>query len=370
MSIKFKETFYDKNEAEAVSDALFNGTDYLSRAKGELCDIYETENIYLSANGSLALDILLFAYDFKKGGEVILPSFTYPSAANSILRMGLTPVFCDIDPRTLVMDIDDACKRINDNTVWVIPTHYGGASCDMARLRDRLGDIVLIEDAALSLGASYKGRPLGTQGNASTVSFHKTKNISSEEGGALIVRDDAMAEKVDIVYENGTDRRAFLRGEIPYYSWKEAGLNAGMSNVHAAILCAQLKKREEIQKRQLAAFEAYMKYLTPIAERYGLGLPVIPEYNNNNSHVFYVTFNDELQRKKVKAYLGNKGIEAVIHYVPLHQSHMGQKLGYRPEDMPNSLMVSKCLLRLPMHAHVTADDCRQIAELIGEALCK
>jgi dTDP-4-amino-4,6-dideoxygalactose transaminase len=370
MSIKFKETFYDKKEADAVNDALLNGTDYLSRAKEKLSGIYGNENIYLTANGSLALDTLLFACDFKKGSEVILPSFTYPSAANSILRRGLVPVFCDIDPRTLVMDIDDAIKKINENTVCVIPTHYGGASCDMDKLRDALDGIVLIEDAALSLGAEYKGKPLGTLGNASTVSFHKTKNVSSEEGGALIIRDEGIVDKVDLVYENGTDRRAFLRGEIPFYSWKEAGLNAGMSNIHAAILCAQLEKRKDIQDRQAQVFEVYMKYLSPLAKKYGFKLPVIPEYNTNNVHVFYIIFKDEAQRRKVKTHLNRQGIEAVIHYVPLHQSHMGEELGYSPKDLPNSLMVSKCLLRLPMHARLKETDCRHIAKQIGEALCE
>ena len=169
------------------------------------------------------------------------------------------------------------------------------------------GAIVLIEDAALSLGASYKGRPLGTLGNASIVSFHKTKNISSEEGGALIVHDEDMVDIVDLVYENGTDRRAFLRGEIQYYSWKEAGLNAGMSNVHAAILCAQLEKREEIQARQSVAFEAYMKYLSPLAKKYSFSLPMIPEYNTNNAHVFYIIFKDEAQCRKVKNTLEPSG---------------------------------------------------------------
>jgi dTDP-4-amino-4,6-dideoxygalactose transaminase len=240
----------------------------------------------------------------------------------------------------------------------------------MDKLRDALDGIVLIEDAALSLGAEYKGKPLGTLGNASTVSFHKTKNVSSEEGGALIIRDEGIVDKVDLVYENGTDRRAFLRGEIPFYSWKEAGLNAGMSNIHAAILCAQLEKRKDIQDRQAQVFEVYMKYLSPLAKKYGFKLPVIPEYNTNNVHVFYIIFKDEAQRRKVKTHLNRQGIEAVIHYVPLHQSHMGEELGYSPKDLPNSLMVSKCLLRLPMHARLKETDCRHIAKQIGEALCE
>ena len=254
MSIRFKETYYGKAEEAAACDALKNGTDYISRAHKELAKVYGTENIYLSANGSLALDILLLAYDFPKGGEVILPSFTFPSAANSILRAGLVPVFCDIDPDTLVMDIDDAAGRITEKTVCALPTHYGGSSCDMTGLRDAFGGKAIIEDAALSIGASYKGMPLGTLGDAAMVSFHRTKNVSSDEGGAVIINNESILERLDIIYENGTDRRAFTRWEVPFYSWQETGINAGMSNISAAILCAQLGKLEEITRRQLKIF--------------------------------------------------------------------------------------------------------------------
>ena len=368
MSIRFKETYYGKAEMAAACDALKNGTDYIGRVLQKLARIYGTRNIFLTANGSLALDILLLAYDFPKGGEVILPSFTFPSSANSILRMGLVPVFCDIAPETLVMDIGDAAGRITDKTVCVIPTHYGGASCDMDRLEGVFGGIKIIEDAALSIGASYKKRPLGTLGDAAAISFHKTKNVSSEEGGAVIVNDEMMLKKMDLIYENGTDRRAFLRGGVPYYSWQTTGINAGMSNINAAILCEQLDKMDEITQRQLKIYDAYMKHLAPLAEKHGLRLPEIPEYNSNNAHIFYIVFKDATQRDKVKACLAEKSIEAVIHYVPLHLSAMGKKLGYVPEDLPNTMDIFNRMLRLPMHARLSEDDCEAVVRGIGNAL--
>lgn len=367
MSIRFKETFYDKAEEAAVSDVLKNGTDYLKNAKDKLSDIYGTESIFLTANGSLALDILLLAYDFPKGTEVILPSFTYPSAANSILRAGLVPVFCDIDEHTLVMDIDDAKKRMTEKTACVIPTHYGGASCDMERLKDVFSGKIIIEDAALSLGASYKERQLGALGNAGMVSFHKTKNISSEEGGAIILNDTSIYKKVETIYNNGTDRQAFIEGKVPFYSWQEVGLKTVMSNVNAAILSAQLDKLDEITSKQTKIFDAYMNSLGGLDKQYGFALPVTPEYNKNNAHVFFVIFKDETQRDKVKAHLNAKGIEAVIHYAPLHQSMMWKKMG-NVNILPKTEHVCNCILRLPMHARMKVADCEEIANEIGSAL--
>ncbi len=367
MSIKFKETFYDTAEEAAVCDALKNGTDYLSCAKEKLSKLYGTESIFLTANGSLALDILLFTYDFPKGGEVILPSFTYPSAANSILRMGLIPVFCDIDPQTLVMDIVEAKSKITDKTICVIPTHYGGASCDMAMLKEAFKEIIVIEDAALSLGASYNARPLGTLGNAATVSFHKTKNVSSDEGGAVILNDLSILKKLETIYNNGTDRQSFLRGEVPFYSWWQPGINAVMSNINAAVLCAQLDKADAISKKQNEIFDAYMKALAPLAQRHSFSLPIIPEHNTNNAHIFYIVFSGETQRDKVKEHLEQAGIGGVTHYVPLHQSGMWKKMG-KEYVLPKTEHVYKCMLRIPMHARMTKSDCQEIADEIGRAL--
>lgn len=367
MSIKFKETYYDEREIESVRDAMQNGTDYLGCAKEKLSKIYKTENIFLTANGSLALDVLLFAYDFPKGSEVILPSFTYPSAGNSIFRMGLIPIFCDIDSQTLVMDIDDAKKRITNKTVCVIPTHYGGASCDMDELKKAFKGITIIEDSALSLGALYKGSQLGTLGNAATVSFHKTKNISSDEGGAIILNDPSIIKKLETIYNNGTDRQSFLRGDVPFYSWQEVGLNAVMSNISAAILCAQLDKLEEIVKMQTQIYTAYMNYLAPATLQYGLTLPIIREYNFNNAHVFYVIFKNEAQKERASTHLKSKDIGAVTHYEPLHLSSVGYNMG-NTYSLQNTEYVCKCMLRLPMHASMTLEDCILIAKEIEQAL--
>ncbi len=368
MNIKFKQTFYDDKEEQNVLDALRNGTDYLDCAKNKLKEIYSTENIFFTANGSLGLDLLFLAYDFPKGSEVILPSFTYPSALNSILRAGLAPVFCDIDPHTLVMDIDDAKAKKSDKTACVIPTHYGGASCDIQRLRQDFQGIKIIEDAALSIGAKYKGKALGTLGDAGIVSFHKTKNVSSDEGGAVIVNDESILEKLNVIYENGTDRTAFLREEVPFYSWQSVGMNAKISNINAAVLCAQLDKLEDITHKQVELYEEYMKYLRPLANAYGLRLPEVPDYNTNNAHVFYVIFKDANQRDAVKEHLDEVGIDAVIHYVPLHTSTGWKNTTAKQHRCPQTENLCQCMLRLPMHAEMTKADCEAVASEIGKAL--
>ncbi len=362
MSIKFKETYYDENEALNVTEALLSGTDFLSEAEKRLSDYYGCK-VYLTANGSTALDLLLFAYEFPKGGEVILPSFTYPSAANSILRLGLDPVFCDIDPETLVMDIDDALKRKTAKTVCVIPTHYGGASCDMERLRGAFSDIKIIEDAALSFGAKYNDKPLGAIGDAGIISFHKTKNVSSDEGGAVILNDESIIKKLDIIYENGTDRRAFLNGEVSFYSWQDVGMNAKMSNIAAAVLCAQLDRAEEITAKQRLIYDCYMKALEPF-KKHGIHLPLVPDNNKNNAHVFYIVMEDEAQKQKVANLLKEAGIEAVIHYVPLHTAGKWQNMG--KTALHATEHVCQCMLRLPMHAKMKPEDCEEIAKRIGE----
>jgi dTDP-4-amino-4,6-dideoxygalactose transaminase len=368
MNIKFKQTFYDEKEELNVTDALKKGRDYLNCAKRKLAKLYGTDNIFLTANGSLGLDLLLLAYDFPKGSEVILPSFTYPSALNSILRAGLVPVFCDINVNTLVMDINDAKSKISEKTVCVIPTHYGGASCDMDKLKKEFSGIKIIEDAALSIGAKYKNRPLGTLGDAGTVSFHKTKNVSSDEGGAVIVNDESILKKLETVYENGTDRQAFLKDEIPFYSWQNVGMNAKMSNINAAVLCAQLDKMGEIESLQQKVFEAYMKHLLPLSKKHGFILPTIPAYNTNNAHVFYIIFRDGEQKKAVAKHLKNVGIEAVIHYIPLHLSNGWKKLGSFDYKLPATEHVAECMLRLPLHAKMSAADCEIVAGEIDKVL--
>ena len=356
MKTPFKKTYYDKTEFKYLKDAMLNGTDYLDKVKEKLSGIYECKNVYMTCNGSSAFDLLFYALDFKAGSEVIMPSFTYPSVANTVLRMGLVSVFCDIDSTTLVMDLEDVKRKITEKTCCIVPTHYGGASVDMDRLKDIAGDIFILEDAALSFGAKYKDKSLGAMGDAGILSFHKTKNISSDEGGALIVKDYSLSRRLDIIYENGTDRRAFIRGKIDYYSWQKAGMNLAMNNLSAAILSSQIEKAENILIRQRTIYERYEKGLSEPAMKYGFGLPNVPKSNKNNYHVFYIMLKDNSQREHVRLYLAEQGIGAYIHYVPLHMSKMGHDLGYEDDDFPATKDVSERILRLPIYASMNIED--------------
>jgi dTDP-4-amino-4,6-dideoxygalactose transaminase len=364
--IRFNAPYYDKTESANVAAAL-GGEDFLPQAKAHLSRIYGTNSLFLTSSGGTALDLLLCALDLPQGQRAILPSFTFPSDANAVLRAGLVPLFADIDA-TNTLNIGDVSAKITPDTACVIPTHYGGASVDMDTLKSHIGNALLIEDAALSFGASYKNRPLGTVGDMGIVSFHRTKNISSEEGGMLIVNhaDAALLEKIQTIYDNGTDKQAFLRGDVPAYTWQSSGMNGAMSNLSAAVLCAQLDKADEIACRRKAVYDAYLAALkhTP-----GITLPHVPAYNTDNHHVFYVLLNDAQIRDRVLRQLNERGIGACFHYMPLHTSAMGQRLGCRPADLPVTVDISARILRLPLHACMTPRDAEYAATALKEVLC-
>jgi len=251
--------------------------------------------------------------------------------------------------------------------VCVIPTHYGGSSVDMDELKRVCGNVTVIEDAALSFGAEYKNKPLGSVGGYGIVSFHKTKNVSAEQGGALLVNgaDEGVIKRLQNIYDNGTDRQAFLNGEVDAYSWQSVGQNVSMPNINAAVLAAQLKKADEIKTDQKKVCEYYVERLGGID---GLRLPAVPEYNSDNYHLFYMLLKDNETREMVRKAPEEKGIGAHFHYTPLHASAMGHRLGYKPEDLPAALSVSERLLRLPMYAGMTAEQRKYVADCILEAL--
>lgn len=364
--IKFNQTYYDKTHTQAVNDALLDGTDYLRRAREQLSQLLHNDHIFLSCNGSSAIDMGLFLLDLPRESEIILPSFTFPSAANTVLRMGYRPVFADIDPQTLVMDIHDVKCKITGRTAAIIPTHYGSTSMDMDALRAlaQSHEIALLEDAATALGGMYKERMLGTLGDVGIVSFHRTKNVSAEEGGALIVNNLRLIERAYTVYHNGTDHEAFVRGHVPYYTWQEAGTNIAMGNVTAAVLDASLQSRTHTQAVREAVYTIYQSSLPHIAASRGWQLPATLGYNHSNHHVFYLIAHDSAQRDHIQHTLRNQGIQAHTHYMPLHLSAMGQRLGYHTGDLPHTERISESLLRLPLHNCMTPDDAHRVVDAL------
>lgn len=228
--------------------------------------------------------------------------------------------------------------------------------------------IIVIEDAALSFDAEYKGNKLGTLSQMAIMSFHETKNVSCGTGGMLIINNEELMERASLIYNNGTDKEDFINGKVKMYSWKAMGMNAAMTNVHAAMLYAQLKKKDVIANKRKKIYDYYNEKLDEVSEKYNLILPKLNEDNKENHHVYYVIFESNEIREKVRLHLKSKDIQAHTHYVPLHLSDMGKSLGYSDGNLPNTEDVFKRLLRLPLHNKMTIDDAKKVVDTVLEVL--
>ena len=369
--IKFNQPYYNNDEVVNVSRALLDDKDFLEPAAELLKVHYGDAHLFLTSSATYALELIISGLFLREGDEVIMPSYNFPSAPNAVLRAGGMPVFADIDSKTLTVDIEDIGRKITKRTACIIPIHYGGVSCDMDALKILAAShrIPLVEDAALSFGGRYKGQMLGTIGDFGVLSFDSTKNLSCEKGGLAIVNTstpEAM-EALTQYYHNGTDRQAFLNGDTKEYSWKQIGMNVSMANLSAAVLCAQLKKINEIAKNRTAVYQAYEAGLKSFQTKKGFEIPTVPAYNENNAHVFYLIFKSHEQREIVRQYLYNHGIHAHTHYAPLHLSSMGRRLGFKAGDLPHTERIAPCLLRLPLHANMTVSDAEYVIESVLSA---
>jgi dTDP-4-amino-4,6-dideoxygalactose transaminase len=289
------------------------------------------------------------------GDEVILPSYTFVYTANAFALRGARPVFVDIRPDTLNLDETLIERAITPRTKAVVPVHYAGVGCEMGAILEiaRRHRLIVVEDAAQGLGASYGGRALGTLGDLGCWSFHETKNFISGEGGALVVQDEALAERAEILREKGTDRAKFFRGQVDKYTWVDLGSSYAPSELVAAFLYAQLERSSEIMARRLRICDRYRAGLGELEQWGRLRLPVVPAGCQPNGHMFYLLLADEAERDGLIAHLAAAGINAVFHYVPLHDSPMGHSYGYARGDLPVTEALSRRLLRLPCYLELS-----------------
>ncbi|MCK5811588.1 MAG: aminotransferase class I/II-fold pyridoxal phosphate-dependent enzyme [Clostridiales bacterium] len=370
MKVPFNQPYIAKNQDKYLKEAARLETDYLSKVHGIFKQDYQVEDVILTTSASNAIELILLALDLPKGSEVIMPSYTYPAACNTIIRYGYQLVLCDSNRNTLTMEVEDIIDKISRKTSCIIPCHYGGASCNMDKLMEicHKKNIKVIEDAALSFGAKYKDRYLGTIGHAGVISFDKTKNISAETGGILLLNSlsDKTVKRLHYLYDNGTNKYEFLQGEVKNYSWKLAGLSAKMSNLHGALLFAQLEYKDEIFFRRKVLFEQYKKGLKNVCVRNHWHLPIINSYNENNYHVFYLVLNNNARREKLRIYLLDREIKAQTHYQPLHSSSMGENIGYNFVDFPNTNHITNCVLRLPLNPMLSSEQIDYVIESIKE----
>jgi len=339
---------------------------YSKRCQQFMQERFSVKQVLLTTSCTSALEMAAILCDVKPGDEVILPSYTFVSTANAFFMRGARLKFVDIRPDTLNLDeslLDDA---ITEKTVAIAPVHYAGVACEMDAITKtaRAHDIYVIEDAAQGVNARYRGRYLGTIGDMGAFSFHETKNFICGEGGAFVTNSPAFAQRAEIAREKGTNRSQFFRGEIDKYTWVDIGSSYLPSDMLAAFLYAQLEHMDEITMKRKKIYEDYLEALEPLASRGLLVLPTIPTQCEPNYHMFYIIVSDNNTRSELIAYLETCNINAVFHYVPLHTSPVGTKMGYRDGMLPVTEDLSARLLRLPFYYELTDSEVERVADAI------
>lgn len=329
----------------------------------------QSQDVLMTTSCTSALELSALLLDLQPGDTVIVPSFTFTSSALAFAREGAQILFCDIEPETLGPDPASVAALLDDSVRAVVVVHYAGIGCDIDGLREVLvdrPDVAIIEDNAHGLFGRWRGLPLGSLGRFSTLSFHETKNFVCGEGGALVLNEADDVDRAWVMYEKGTDRRAFLNGMVDKYSWRDTGSSFGLSDTLAAYLLGQLEQREAIQGIRRRVFETYRDGLAEHADEFGLRLPVVPEHCDPAYHMFYLLLPDNGFRTRVMDRLREAGVRTTFHYVPLDSSIAGRKFAARPSDCPVSADVSARLMRLPFHNQLTqADTSRVLDELVS-----
>ena len=318
-------------------------------------EILGAPKVLLTTSCTHALEMSAFLVDIKPGDEVIVPSFTFVSSVNAFVLRGARPVFADIRPDTLGIDERHVERLITPRTRAIVAVHYAGVACEMDALTAiaARAQASIVEDNAHGLFGSYHGKPLGSFGPLATLSFHETKNLTCGEGGALVINDPALIERAEIVREKGTDRSRFFRGQVDKYGWVDLGSSYLPSEILAAMLCAQIEGREDIQSRRRRIWERYADALPAWAAPRGVTLPRVPDDREQSFHMFYVLAPSAEFRDALFAHLKARGILAVSHYIPLHISKMGRTFGGRDGDCPVAERVGELLIRLPFYTNMT-----------------
>ncbi|MBR4623627.1 MAG: dTDP-4-amino-4,6-dideoxygalactose transaminase [Clostridia bacterium] len=329
---------------------------------------FNAKRVMLTTSGSTALDMAALLCGLHPGDEVILPSFTFSSTANSFVLAGATLVFVDIRPDTMNIDETKIEAAITEKTKVIVPVHYAGVACEMDTIMDiaRRHNLMVVEDAAQGVMSTYKGKALGTIGDFGCFSFHETKNYSMGEGGAIVINNEAYIEKAEILREKGTNRSQFFRGQVAKYNWVDFGDSYLQSDLNAAYLWAQLQVADDINDNRLATWNTYWEAFKPYADRGLITLPTIPEDCVHNAHMFYIKFNDLETRQAYIKHMKDNDILCVFHYVPLHSAPAGEKFGrFNGEDI-HTTSDSDRLVRLPMYYNIDPADLEKVIEKTKE----
>ena len=319
---------------------------------------FKADKVMLTTSGSSALDMAALLCGINPGDEVILPSFTFSSTANSFVLAGANLVFVDIRPDTMNIDETKIEEAITDKTKVICPVHYAGVACEMDTIMDiaKRHKLLVVEDAAQGVMSTYKGKALGTIGDFGCYSFHETKNYSMGEGGAIVINNPDYIEKAEILREKGTNRSHFFRGQVAKYNWVDFGDSYLQSDLNAAYLWAQLEMADEINNNRLATWNAYYEAFKPLEEKGLITLPTVPEGCVHNAHMFYIKCKDLNTRQEFIKFMKENDILCVFHYVPLHSAPAGLKFGRFVGKDEHTTPDSDRLVRLPMYYNMEKSD--------------
>ena len=376
LSIPFNQPHCLGPELDCLHDAICTrkqtrGDGFYTQQCHELLEQYSgAAKALLVHSGTAALEMAALLLDIKEGDEIIMPSFTFVSTANAFVLRGGVPVFVDITPDTQNMDASLIEAAITEKTKAICVVHYAGMAVDMDAVMGLAAkhQLYVVEDAAQALGSRYKGKALGSIGHLGCFSFHETKNIISGEGGALLINDEKMVERAEILREKGTNRSLFFRGQVDKYTWVDIGSSYLPSEMIAAYLYPQLQQLTAINAKRLSIWDAYHAAFAPLEEGGLLRRPVIPADCEHNAHMYYLMLPSLEKRTALIEALKAQGILSVFHYIPLHSAPAGQRFARTPAPMPHTDNTSDTLLRLPLYYDLTEAELQLVIDTVRGAL--
>ena len=374
MMIPFNKPFIVGKELSYIAQAVIENSHtagdgpFTRKCEAWLEERLGCRKVLLTNSCTAALELSAILTNVQPGDEIIMPSYTFVSTANSFVLRGGVPVFIDIRRDTLNINEKIIEKAITPRTKAIVPVHYAGVPCEMDTIMGiaQRHKLLVIEDTAQGIMSTYKGRHLGSIGHFGACSFHETKNIISGEGGALLINDDKYFERAEVIREKGTNRSKFFRGQVDKYTWVDIGSSYLPSDIIAAFLYAQMEKADQIIAKRNLIYDLYMETLQPLAEKGYIQLPSILNDCSVNGHIFYIITRSLKERKKLSQFLLDKGILAVFHYVPLHSSPAGKLYGRTYGKLDITDMVSDGLLRLPIYYGMTEENVRMVTDRIGD----
>lgn len=361
--IPFNRPSFSGNELNYITKSVLSGQIsgdgvYTHKCQEFLEKRFNAKTILLTTSCTHALELASILLDLKGEDEIIVPSYTFSSTVNAFMLRGTKPVFVDIRLDTKNINENLIEEKITKNTKAIFLVHYAGVSCEMDKIMEiaKSHNLYVVEDAAQGVDAKYKEKYLGTIGTFGCYSFHETKNFMCGEGGALVINDEKFIERAEIIREKGTNRSKFSRGEVNKYTWLDIGSSYLPSDVLAAFLFAQLENMDKINMVRKNIYYRYFEAFRELEKEGRLCLPFIPTNCSSNYHMFYILLENQVERDNMIQCLKEQGIVSVFHYLPLHSSLMGKKLGYKDSDLPITEDVSKRLLRLPFYNDMTTEE--------------